>query len=111
MHPKAIIRAAHRCHLSERFIEYLTDLYRDMPCLLFFGKASLLVRPKVGVRQGSPMSPILFNMVVDELLANLKPGICYRAETFSLDVMAFDRNTRLGDAVSCGTRLGDGPEQ
>lgn len=36
------------------------------------------------------MSPILFNMVLDELLANLDPGISYKVETFALDTTAFD---------------------
>ncbi|KAL3242573.1 hypothetical protein MRX96_021018 [Rhipicephalus microplus] len=65
----ALVVALQRKKIAKGFVEYVHQFYDLATTVLSFQDKSLLVRPSTGVRQGDPMSPILFNLVVDEFLA------------------------------------------
>lgn len=66
--------AAYGCPVE--FTEYLRRCYEtSTTCLTGKGWTSGQFRPKRGVKQGDPLSPMLFNMVVDRLLNRLPDHI------------------------------------
>lgn len=86
---EAVLRGARRAGLDQGFLDYLQDLYEDSWTKLTLEGSSRVVHPTVGVRQGDPLSPLLFNLVVDEFLQTLDPGIGYSSDQLQLDGMAF----------------------
>ncbi|KAG8175571.1 hypothetical protein JTE90_018864 [Oedothorax gibbosus] len=67
--------------IQENFINYLRNLYRHAPTkLLFKGETSESIIPTKGVRQGDPLSPLLFLAVFDNVLRAI-PDV----EVFSTD--------------------------
>lgn len=77
VHHDSIVRAAKRMGTPEPILEYLRSYYA-------LGETELLgarVRMTTGVRQGDPLSPLLFNAVIDEALVKAKkdfPSTGYR---------------------------------
>ena len=69
----SVIRALRRFSVPESFISIVTDLYQDATTKLGFEKDNLCqkVNIKKGVKQGCPLSPVLFNLVLDELFDNI----------------------------------------
>lgn len=86
---EAVIRGARRAGLNQEFLDYLQDVYEDSWTTLTLEGASRRVHPTVGVRQGDPLSPLLFNLMLDEFLQSLDPGIGYSSDQLQLDGMAF----------------------
>ncbi|EEC12153.1 conserved hypothetical protein [Ixodes scapularis] len=84
-----MIKIARRVRLNQEFLSYLQDLYKDYWTTLTLEGSSKLVHPTVGIRQGVPLSPLLFNPVWDEFLKTLDPGIGYSPDQQRLDGMAF----------------------
>lgn len=54
------------------FVEYIKTVYRDSRTLIAYGEVSETVHPTRGVRQGDPLSPVLFNLVLDDLFKSLE---------------------------------------
>lgn len=100
--PSAILDAASRKDLSPSFVAYLRDFYNSSTTLSF-GSEALLVKPTVGVRQGDPLSP-LFNLVLNEMFEAMDAGVCYKAETFTLDAMAFADDLLIFASTPVGLR-------
>lgn len=67
----SIIRACRSFGLPDDFIDYIQDVYRDGFTRIDMKGMPRNIRLNSGVRQGCPLSPLLFNMVVDELLRKL----------------------------------------
>lgn len=89
----SIKRALTRFGIDETTINYIMEDLRGSSTRISLGK--LVTDPitiKCGVYQGDPFSPILFNLVIDELLDNLQRGE-YRgtigSEDFNCPVLAF----------------------
>lgn len=81
----SIIRAAKDLGLPECVIAYLRNYYSD-------GSTNLLgkeLRLNNGVRQGDPLSPILFNTVLDKAIKMLDPAVGYSMNGFSYQCLAF----------------------
>lgn len=86
---QAILRGLRRKGISDDFLNYIQDFYTTATTVLQYGNESLLVHPTIGVRQGDPLSPLLFNLVIDEWLATCDPNIRFKGETVDVNCMAF----------------------
>lgn len=68
----SVKRALERFHIDEKTTNYimdnLRDSFTDMYCC---GEMAGTIQIKRGVKQGDPLSPVLFNLVLDELLTVL----------------------------------------
>lgn len=68
----AIYRAMKRMGLSEHLVEYIRgSLQGSITAIKLGNNLSRDIRIQRGVKQGDPLSPLLFNMVVDEALCLL----------------------------------------
>ena len=72
---QALTAAYRRAKISERGISLLKELYRGNFTQFSSDESSSRIAITSGVLQGDPLSPILFNLVLDEACAVLKEYI------------------------------------
>lgn len=74
-----IILAARRMGVPDRLLSYLRNIYTDVETRLRVeGELSEPISIGQGVRQGDPLSPVLFNTVIDWILAEQDPELSVR---------------------------------
>ena len=82
----AILRNARRLGCPRHLLGYLRQYYESGTTLLNGSRLSL----RSGVRQGDPLSPLLFNAVVDEALCKLsRTGYGYELQGHKFQSLAF----------------------
>src|SRR5258705_3478217 len=82
--------ATRRFGLPRSATEYLRRTYRNTTTRVECkDRTSAPIPMTTGVRQGDPLSPLLFNMVIDELLDSLPPGIGVALGTEMVTALAF----------------------
>ena len=87
---QSLLAACGRCEFPPWFVRYLRALYsRSETILSCGGKESEPVRVTTGIKQGDPLSCVLFNVVVDWTLAGLNPHIGVDVAGGKLSAIAF----------------------
>lgn len=84
-----MLLGARRAGLSDLFLEYLTELYGHSDTALSFDGKERLVSPTTAVRQRDPMSPFLFNLVLDEWFSRQEGYVGFSSGNIFVDAMAF----------------------
>lgn len=85
----AVLAAASSAGLPTKFLHYLEVLYQHSKTLVQSGDLREEIRAARGVKQGDPLSPLLFNLVVDGLLRELPAIIGFRLGETMINAMAF----------------------
>lgn len=76
--------------LDPRFVEYIRSTYnRSDTIIQVSGQSSLGIRPRSGVRQGDPLSPLSFNLVVDSGLRAIPDAVGYTLGRTVVNAIAF----------------------
>ena len=70
---KSIVKGLKRKGIPEQVIETIQQMYRKATTKLTVGgKSTRKIEINSGVKQGCPLSPLLFNLIIDELIEKLK---------------------------------------
>jgi hypothetical protein len=102
---ESIILAARRMGVPRRLEDYIKDLYTDTSTYLRFdGSVSQSITCGQGVRQGDPLSPILFNCVMDWALASLNDNIGAKLGGTVVSYLAFADDIVLFSTTDSGMR-------
>ncbi len=87
-----IFRALRRHGAGDHFTDVVRDLYDQVTTRVSNGSGRITGKISIrsGVKQGCPLSPILFNMVLDELVSTLNPLLGYKlANGSQISILAF----------------------
>ncbi|KAL4126774.1 hypothetical protein QTP88_010983 [Uroleucon formosanum] len=92
--------------LDPRFVEYIRATYQSSETVIqVSGQSSRGIRPRCGVRQGDPLSPLLFNMVVDTDLRAIPDAVGYTLGQTVVNAIAFADDVILVAETPSGLRL------
>ena len=76
--------------LDRRFVDYIREMYiHSVTSIQTGGQNSRALRVSKGVRQGDPLSPILFNLVVDLGLKAITNEIGFKLGSAKVNALAF----------------------
>lgn len=77
--------------LDEHIIRIVGDSYTDVVTTITAnGELSPPIDVRVGVKQGDPMSPLLFNLALDPMIETLERcGLGYRMDDQQITTLAF----------------------
>lgn len=76
--------------LPQPMTSYIMDVYQRSTTTLCCGSwTSNKIHPTCGVKQGDPMSPVIFNMIMDRLLKKLPEDIGARIGGLTINAAAF----------------------
>ncbi|VVC27498.1 Reverse transcriptase domain [Cinara cedri] len=105
---ESIYAALRGAGLCPRFVDYLRGLYLQSGTFIQAGgQCSRALSVLKGVRQGDPLSPLLFNVVVDQALRALPHAVGYALGSEQVSALAFAddvilvASTPLGLQRSC----------
>lgn len=71
------------------FTNYIKSLYEDSETIIRFGDSERTITPTRGVRQGDPLSPLIFNAIIDDLIVKLE------VEGFGYPIKSENQTTNL----------------
>lgn len=91
--------------LDPRFVEYIRETYRRSETFIqVSGQSSRGIQPRCGVRQGDPLSPLLFNLVVDQGLQAIPDTVGYTLGRTVVNAIAFADDVILVAETPAGLR-------
>lgn len=91
--------------MPQVMVEYLSTLYRTAAVRLEVdGEFSDEILPGRGVRQGDPLSPLLFNLIMNEILAEVPDQVGYSMMGHNVNALAFADDLVLIGATRDGAQ-------
>lgn len=92
--------------VPQQFLDYLKRCYTGCTTTLRAnGRSSRKIRARRGVRQGDPLSPLLFNYIMDWALSTLDPNIGVSVGESLVNHLAFADDVSLLATTSGGLQL------
>ncbi|RWS22147.1 reverse transcriptase-like protein, partial [Leptotrombidium deliense] len=89
----SIVKALNVAALPPPFIDYIINSYSNTTTEVSKDAPAIIVRQ--GVKQGDPLSPFLFNLVVDQLLSSFPAKLGYAINSVLCTNLAFADDTVL----------------
>lgn len=90
VHHQSIGNALLRMGIEDQMVQYIMEHYRDLNTTIWGGKQEFgRFSISTGVKQGDPLSPILFNCVLDKFLSALPSDIGGSVAGKKISVLAF----------------------
>lgn len=86
---KTIIDTITELGLPKQFINYIKVLYTDSKTTLQYDSRDTILKVRQGVLQGDPISPLLFNAVMDRAIKQLPEGIGYKLNGMLFNCIAY----------------------
>ena len=83
--------------ISEQVISTILEMYTESYTYISVGgKTTRLIKVNSSIKQGCPLSPLLFNLIIDDLMVKMKKlGIAIKFGDQLVSVMAFADNLAL----------------
>ncbi|CAB0037417.1 unnamed protein product [Trichogramma brassicae] len=101
----AITSTLKRLGLPSAFVRYIEDAYRNSSTVLTIKRSkSEPIRVTRGVRQGDPLSSLLFSLVVDRVLTSLPSSVGYHLGEHKIDALAYADDIVLFSSSILGMR-------
>lgn len=85
----AIIDTITELGFPKSFINYIRLLYTDSKTTLQYDSTSTVLKVNQGVLQGDPISPLLFNAVIDRAIRQIPDEVGYRINNTKINCVAY----------------------
>ena len=106
VHHKSIEEALHRMGIEDQMVNYIVDHYRDLSTTIYCGKENMgQFKISTGVKQGDPLSPVIFNCVLDKFLSVLPTDLGGTIAGKKIPVLAFADDLLLLSNSSAAMQL------
>lgn len=99
---EAIVDVCRGAGCPPPFVEYIRSLYKESVTILEAGGETCRVRMNRGVRQGDPLSPLLFNLVIDQAVKSISPDVGFDVGGSRVNLLAFADDLVLTASTTLG---------